>query len=157
MVGNSLSNEDIEEIISDSFFILWKNRNKLDQSKKIEPYLAGIIRNLVKLKYRKMKFNNNIEDYSDKIIDFRAIDLIYEEREKVNIIEKALNKMKKQDIEIFNMYYYSAMKISEIAKVFNITEKMDLSAVIPTGNIQACILIVIVSAAVLKSAIGNRK
>ena len=44
-----------------------------------------------------------------------------------------------------------------VFKVFNITEKMDLSAVIPTGNIQACILIVIVSAAVLKSAIGNRK
>ena len=44
-----------------------------------------------------------------------------------------------------------------VLKVFNITEKMDLSAVIPTGNIQACILIVIVSAAVLKSAIGNRK
>ena len=122
MVGNNLSNEDIEEIMSDSFFILWKNRNNFDQTKKLEPYLAGIIRNLVKLKYRKIKFNNNIEDYSDKIIDFRAIDLIYEEREKVNIIEKALNKMKKQDIEIFNMYYYSAMKISEIAKLFDTTE-----------------------------------
>lgn len=122
MVGNNLSNEDIEEIMSDSFFILWKNRNNFDQSKKLEPYLAGIIRNLVKLKYRKVKFNTNIDDYSDKIIDFRAIDLIYEEREKVSIIEKALNKMKKQDVEIFNMYYYSAMKISEIAKLFNTTE-----------------------------------
>lgn len=122
MVGNNLSDEDIEEIMSDSFFILWKNRKNFDQSKKLEPYLAGIIKNLVKLKYRKIKYNNNIEDYSDKIIDFRAIDLIYEEREKVNIIEKSLNKMKKQDVEIFNMYYYSAMKISEIAKVFNTTE-----------------------------------
>ena len=122
MVGNNLSNEDIEEILSDSFFILWKNRNNFDQNKKLEPYLAGIIRNLVKLKYRKTNFNNNIEDYSDKIIDFRAIDLIYEEREKVKIIEKTLNKMKKQDVEIFNMYYYSAMKISEIAKVFDTTD-----------------------------------
>ncbi|MCR5008046.1 MAG: oligopeptide transporter, OPT family [Oribacterium sp.] len=44
-----------------------------------------------------------------------------------------------------------------VLTVVGLTEKMNLSAVIPTGNIQALILIVIVSAAVLKAAIGNRK
>jgi hypothetical protein len=44
-----------------------------------------------------------------------------------------------------------------VLTVVGLTEKMNLSAVIPTGNLQALILIVIVSAAVLKAAIGNRK
>lgn len=44
-----------------------------------------------------------------------------------------------------------------VLTVVGLTEKMNMSAVIPTGNLQALILIVIVSAAVLKAAIGNRK
>ena len=44
-----------------------------------------------------------------------------------------------------------------VLTVVGLTEKMNLSALIPTGNLQALILIVIVSAAVLKAAIGNRK
>lgn len=30
--------------------------------------------------------------------------------------------MKEEDIEIFNLYYYSSMKIKEIARVLNIPE-----------------------------------
>lgn len=47
-----LSKEDIEEIISDTFYILWKNRNKLDNTKELSPYLEGteIIIELEKLK-----------------------------------------------------------------------------------------------------------
>lgn len=31
-----LSKEDIEEIISDTFVVLWKNRNKLDKKQRIK-------------------------------------------------------------------------------------------------------------------------
>ena len=43
-----LSKEDVEEIISDTFVVLWKNRNKLDKTKELSPYIAGITRNLVR-------------------------------------------------------------------------------------------------------------
>ena len=33
MAGNTLSNEDKEEIISDTFFVLWKNKNKIKEEK----------------------------------------------------------------------------------------------------------------------------
>ena len=122
MAGNNISNEDIEEIMFDSFFILWKNRNIFDKNKDLKPYLVGIVRNSVKLKYRKLCFYSDFGDYENKIIDFRAIDLVYEEREKISIIEKTLNKMKEQDIIIFNLYYYSSMKISNIAKQLNVSE-----------------------------------
>lgn len=40
MVSNNLSYEDKEEILSDTFFILWKNRNNNILS--LNSYIAGI-------------------------------------------------------------------------------------------------------------------
>ena len=117
-----LSDEDVEEIISDVFFILWKNRDKLDDEKKLSSYIAGITRNLVKEKYRKLKSNLNISDYENVIKDNVDIDMIYEQRERVDAIEKIVKGLKEDDILIFNFYYYSGMKISEIAKALNISE-----------------------------------
>ena len=43
-----------------------------------------------------------------------------------------------------------------ILTVAGLTDAMNLSAVIPTGNIPALILIILVSVAVLKSAMGKK-
>lgn len=53
MVGNNLSYEDKEEILSDTFFVLWKNRNNNILS--LDSYIAGIAKNLVKEKLKKRK------------------------------------------------------------------------------------------------------
>ena len=44
------SNEDIEEIIVDVFFALWKNEKRLDINKSMSAYIAGITKNLIKNK-----------------------------------------------------------------------------------------------------------
>ena len=48
--------------------------------------------------------------------------MICEQREKIAIIDKTVKKMKENDIEIFELYYYSSMKISEISNILNISE-----------------------------------
>ena len=48
--------------------------------------------------------------------------MMYEQREKINVLEKTVKHLKDDDISIFNLYYYSSMKISEISKVLNISE-----------------------------------
>ena len=117
-----LSNEDIEEIVSDTFFIVWKNRNILNDEKKMSSYLAGITRNLVKLKSRNKNFNTDISEYENTLQDLKRIELLFEEREKINIIEKILNQMKEDDRMIFNLYYYSSLKIKDIAEQLNVSE-----------------------------------
>lgn len=116
------SDEDIEEIISDTFFILWKNTEKLDSEKGVGSYIAGITRNLVKEKYRKISRNLDIADYENVISDKVDIDMICEQRERINIIENVVKKLKEDDILIFNLYYYSGMKISEISNILNISD-----------------------------------
>lgn len=117
-----LSKEDIEEIISDTFVVLWKNRDKLDKTKDLSPYIAGITKNLVREKTRVINIHNDISDYENIIQDFFKIDMLCEQREKIAIIDKTVKDMKKIDIEIFELYYYSSMKYNEISNILNISE-----------------------------------
>ena len=117
-----LSKEDIEEIISDTFVVLWKNRDRLDEAKDLSPYIAGITKNLVREKSRVINIHNDISDYENIIQDFFKIDMLCEQREKIAIIDKTVKNMKKIDIEIFELYYYSSMKYNEISNALNISE-----------------------------------
>ena len=122
MAPQCLSAEDIEEIVSDTFFILWKNREKLDDEKPLSPYIAGITKNLVKEKRKVINIHADISDYENSIQDKIKIDMIYENREKIKTIENIVKNMKEEDIFIFNLFYYSSMKLKEIATILNITE-----------------------------------
>jgi len=122
MSVQNLSKEDIEEITSDTFFIVWKNKEKLDKEKLLSSYIAGIVRNLVKEKSRKISIKYDIADYENILTDSKNIDMIYEEREQTEKIRKVLEQMKKTDIEIFNLFYYSSKKVKEISKILNISE-----------------------------------
>ena len=122
MSYGNLSSEDIEEIISDVFFIFWKNKEKFDTSKKLNLYLAGIAKNLIKTKYRKIHINSNIEDYESILIDNYDISYNYEQIEKTRIIEDSLNCMQKEDKDMFVLYYYFSKSIKEIANELNCSE-----------------------------------
>ena len=61
MVNNNLSEEDKEEIILDTFFILWKKYNENYYIKSLSSYIAGITRNLIKEKLKSFKYTIDIE------------------------------------------------------------------------------------------------
>ena len=115
--------EDIEEIISDTYLILWNNQYKLDLDKKLSSYLVGIVKNLIKQKYKVFYNNNeNIENYEEILIENENIDVVIENNEVNRKIIELLSKIKKEDKEIFYEYYFYFMKIKEIASINNISE-----------------------------------
>ncbi len=121
---STFSNEDIEEIASDVFLTIWKNKEKLDINKEIAPYIAGITRNLILKKKRKVKGNvEDIEDLQNYL--YKEIDVTHkqiEENEKINILNNLLSKMKEEDKNIFTYYYYKSKKIKEISIMMGISE-----------------------------------
>ena len=120
--GNFIK-EDIEEIISDTYLILWNNQYKLDLDKKLSSYLVGIVKNLIKQKYK--IFNNsydNIESYEDILITNEGLDAVIENNEVNLKIIELLNEIKEDDKEIFYEYYFYSRKIKEIAIENNISE-----------------------------------
>lgn len=118
----NIQKEDAEEIISDVFLALWNNKNKLDPTKKMTPYISGITKNLITKKLRTIKKHENIIDYNENIINIENLELKIEADEKNQIILKELESIKSEDKEIFIYYYYYSRKIKEIAKILNISE-----------------------------------
>ena len=122
MARDSLNNEDKEEVVSEVFFILWKNKNKLDINKYLSSYIAGITRNVVKEYLRKTKVNFDISDYENSLYSYDKIDLLDNSVEEISKIEKKLENMKEIDKKVFLDFYYSSKSIKDIAKEQKISE-----------------------------------
>lgn len=122
MASTNLSNEDKEEIISKVFFILWKNKHKLDINKSLSSYIAGITRNLVKEYLRKIKINVDISDYENSLYGYDKIDFLDTNIQEIRHIEKKLENMKEIDKTIFLDFYYSSKSIKDIAKEQKMSE-----------------------------------
>lgn len=122
MARDNLNNEDKEEIASEVFFILWKNKNRLDINKYLSSYIAGITRNVVKEYLRKTKINFSISDYENSLYSYDKIELFENNIEELNKIENKLKNMKEIDKTIFLDFYYSSKSIKDIAKEQKISE-----------------------------------
>lgn len=118
--NSKISFEDKEEIFSDTFFIVWKNRNRLDIKVSLNSYLAGITRNLIKEKYRKLKVFYDITDFENNILN--SVNMYESDRELIFDVEQKMKGLKGIDIEIVNLFYYSDISIKDIAKKLNISE-----------------------------------
>lgn len=125
--GYLFNDEDIEEIASDVFLTIWKNKEKLDINKEISPYIAGITKKLLRKKKRDIKSTSenieNIDELQNYLSD--KTDCTHdeaEEKEKIDIVTNELIKMKKEDKDIFTYYYYESKSIKEIAKILGISE-----------------------------------
>lgn len=121
MVNNNLSEEDKEEIILDTFFILWKKYNENYYIKSLSLYIAGIARNLIKEKLKSLKYTIDIEQ-CENLVEYSNLDTYSQEREEINELHKKLNNLKEIDIKIINMFYYSTKPIKDIAKELKISE-----------------------------------
>lgn len=118
---NLLSPEDKEEILIDTFFILWKKYNDNQNIYILDAFIAGITRNLVKEKLRKMHYSVDISDY-ENVIEIQENELFEEEREEIEQLKNSLKNLKDIDIKIINSYYYLSKSIKDIAEEFGISQ-----------------------------------
>lgn len=117
-----ITEEDIEEIISDVFVAIWKNSSKLSKETLVKPYLSGIAKNTIKNKYRSTELNFSISDYEEKLAYNSNLEEIAEENEKNKVITETLKTLKKDEYDIFIMFYYNEKSIKEIAKLLEFSQ-----------------------------------
>ncbi len=121
MVNDNLSEEDKEEIITDTFFVLWKRSNEEYEIKLLKSYLAGIAKNLTKQKLRKKQKIVDISQYENNE-EYSYTETYIEERKDIDKLLRKINKLKERDKQIIKMYYYLEKSIKDIAKELNMTE-----------------------------------
>lgn len=120
-VSIAMTDEDIEEIVSDVFVAIWKNSINLLKTTEIKPYLIGIAKNVIRNKYRNTELNFSISDYEENLIDTCNIEKITEENEQNKVILDTLKTVKPKEYEIFIMFYYESKSVKEIAKILNLS------------------------------------
>lgn len=120
-VSVSMTDEDIEEIISDVFVAIWKNSSNLLKTIEIKPYLTGTAKNMIRNKYRNIELNFSISDYEENLVDICNIEKIAEENEQSKVVLDTLKAVKPKEYEIFIMFYYESKSVKEIAKVLNLS------------------------------------
>ncbi|MBR3888460.1 MAG: sigma-70 family RNA polymerase sigma factor [Clostridia bacterium] len=121
MSSIAITDEDIEEILSDTFFAIWKNYRKLNKSTNIKAYLIGTAKNITRNKYRETVMNLSIAEYEENILDDFSIEDFTEEKEKINEVKKIISSLSEEEYTIFVCFYYDGMKVKEIAKKLNLT------------------------------------
>lgn len=120
-ISINISQEDMEEIISDTFVAFWKNSKYLRKDLLVKPYLKGIAKNLIKNKYRNNNINVSIENYENTLVGEFDIEDILESNEKNELIIDTLKTLNKNEYSIFMMYYYEGKNIKEISKELNLS------------------------------------
>ena len=110
MVGNGLPKEDIEEIVSDVFVVLWKNAEYIDLSKgTLRSYIAATARNLALKRLNKKKDYTNLDDIEIPIEDDFTDD-------NKKSIWDAVMSLGEPDNEIFVRFYKYDEKLKDISK-----------------------------------------
>lgn len=106
LVLNSLTKQDKEDLLSETFYLLWKNQDKINSNMK--SYMATIARNLCyqALKRENVTFSldNQLDTYTEN----------YETR--IFLLEQ-IKRLNKTEREVFNLYYIKGYKIKEISKI----------------------------------------
>ncbi len=106
--------QDIDELCSDVFYNLWKNRENIDAKLGLKAYLSAIARNAVKNRFRTQK--PPADDISDlELADDFSIEEAAERREMMNTLCEGLQTLSDTEREIFLRFYFYGEKSSEIA------------------------------------------
>lgn len=110
MVGNGLPKEDIEEIVSDVFVMLWKNAEYIDLSKgTLRSYMATTAKNFALKRLNKKKDYTNLDDVEIPAeYDFT--------NDNKNSVWDAVMSLGEPDNEIFVRFYKYDEKLKDISK-----------------------------------------
>lgn len=110
LVGDSLTYQDKEEIVSDTFYLFWKNQDKVE--KNIKAYLGTIAKNLALRRVNKRQNNVMLDE---NIIGYEAL------IDNKLFIYEIVNVLSNDEKDIFILYYVKGYKIKEIAKSLNLS------------------------------------
>jgi RNA polymerase sigma-70 factor (ECF subfamily) len=127
IIGAYMSEEDIEEAVSDVFLSVWNNSDKINTDEEfisVKAYIAAIARNTAKNKLRELRPHESLPDDEILIDDssFYEQSIRIEAAEQKEIINEALLKMNEEERNIFLRYYYYYEKIADISRALSINE-----------------------------------
>lgn len=112
-----LSEQDMEEVTADVFICLWNSADQI-QTSNLKSWLGSVARNKTVDRLRKSDILVPLEDTTLKIDDALWNGLLEKERE--DIISRAVKQLNITDQELFFRYYDLCQSTQEISDVMNL-------------------------------------
>ena len=161
-IGNTMEKEDIEEVVSDVFFAIWKQADKINidnsDSWNLKAYLASIAKKKAINKLRQksklniIPFENNTykkdsdvsDDYIERQVYENSAGIVQSRydnpedyvvnKERMEQVGEAIRALKSPDKDIFMQYHYDGMTINEISSNYGINENTIKSKLFRCGT-----------------------
>ena len=114
ILGHALPQEDIEEVVSDSFVALWYNRQSVLPGK-LKPWLAAVCRNRAKDALRARKLAEPLDDDLIEVAAEGDMEQSVLRAELTELAREAVDSLGEPDGEIFRRHYFLYQKTGEIA------------------------------------------
>lgn len=119
IIGQQMTQADVEETVSDVFLALWNNSHKIKPGM-TRAYLGSIARNQAKKKLRKQGLTLELEE-NTLTLEIHSPEHMLEEQELRKQVNLAVLAMGHPDREIFLRHYYYGQTISVICKQMHMT------------------------------------
>ena len=113
IIGQRMSNADVEEVASDVFLALWNNAGKILPNA-ARSWLATVARNTARSRLRRASDTLPLDEEA-VIVDDRTPEATLERREQAVRVRMALLSLNPVDREVFLRFYYYYQKTADIA------------------------------------------
>ena len=119
ILGRVMTAQDVEEVTSDAFVVLWKNREKARPGQ-IKGYLGQIARTRAINRLRQAEMDLELEEDA-LVLPGADPETLAEGRERDRIVREAVQAMGEPDREIFVRHYYYCQTAQQIARHVDLT------------------------------------
>ena len=120
IIGQRMSNADVEEVASDVFLALWNNAGKILPNA-ARSWLATVARNTARSRLRRASDTLPLDEEA-VIVDDRTPEATLERREQAVRVRMALLSLNQVDREVFLRFYYYYQKTADIAADMGLNE-----------------------------------
>lgn len=120
IIGQRMSNADVEEVASDVFLALWNNAGKILPNA-ARSWLATVARNTARSRLRRASDTLPLDEEA-VIVDDRTPEATLECREQAVRVRMALLSLNPVDREVFLRFYYYYQKTADIAADMGLNE-----------------------------------
>ncbi|MDF2510776.1 MAG: DNA-directed polymerase sigma-70 factor [Herbinix sp.] len=117
--GRLLSIQDVEEIASDVFYAIWKNRGNLIETGSLKPYIAQIARNMTKTRLCHKREEEPLDE-DMLVFSSEGVDELIIHKEQLQFLRDTISLLNYPDKDILLSYYFWNYKLTEIAERFDL-------------------------------------